>query len=170
LTAQLPQEGYVASLAHPQLLTIALGFSSSEIRAVKRELNGGSWRPRCYYWCGNLIDVIGEGFCVRRTDLSEYFGLTVHESRKVPKWMKHAVLKGFGNKCAACKKRLTPAIVTLDHIVPASRGGATDVTNLQVLCEPCNAAKADQKGESVEIILTFPLRPAPSDSFEGVIW
>ncbi len=147
-----------------------LGVSRSEIGAVKQALEDGSWRPRCYYWCGNLIDVIGEGFCVRRTDISEYFGLKAHESRKPPRWMKEAVLRGFGNKCAACKKRLAPDRVRFDHIVPASRGGTTAVTNLQVLCESCNAAKADQDVESVEVIFTFPLRPAPSDSFEDVVW
>ena len=29
-----------------------------------------------------------------------------------------------------------------DHIVPLARFGANDVTNLQLLCEPCNLAKS----------------------------
>ncbi|WP_083635845.1 HNH endonuclease signature motif containing protein [Rhizobium gallicum] len=29
-----------------------------------------------------------------------------------------------------------------DHLVPLARFGANDVTNLQLLCEPCNLKKA----------------------------
>lgn len=31
--------------------------------------------------------------------------------------------------------------LTIDHIVPLSRGGTTEEKNLQVLCRPCNSAK-----------------------------
>lgn len=147
----------------------ALGFSRREIRAVRQALEEGSWRP-CCYWCGGSVDVMGEGFCVRRIDISGYFGLKTHDGRKPPKWMKDAVLRGFGSRCASCKKRLSLDKATFDHIVAASKGGLTEVTNLQPLCQRCNVAKADQEVESVEVILTFPLRPPHSDGFEGVIW
>jgi len=147
----------------------ALGFPPREIRAVRQALEGGSWHPRCY-WCGSTIDVLGEGFCVKRTDISEYFGLKVHDGRTPPKWMKDAVLRGFGSRCASCKTRLTLDKARFDHIVPVSKDGATEMTNLQVLCEPCNTGKANQEVESVDVILMFPLCPPPSDAFEGVIW
>jgi hypothetical protein len=34
-------------------------------------------------------------------------------------------------------------LMTMDHIRPRSKGGAHNLTNLQPMCEPCNAAKAD---------------------------
>lgn len=58
----------------------------------------------------------------------------------------------------------------MDHIVAVSRGGVTEVANLQPLCEPCNQEKADRGVEVIEITLTFPLRPPPSDAFEGIFW
>lgn len=107
----------------------ALGFSRREIQAIKHALDDGSWTP-CCHWCGSRIDVMVEGFCVRRTDITEYFGLDVHDGRKPPKWMKDAILRGFGGRCAGCRKRLTVDNATLDHIVAKSKGGLTEMTNL----------------------------------------
>jgi len=44
------------------------------------------------------------------------------------------------NKCVRCGKegKLSP-----DHIIPASRGGSTFVTNLQPLCQGCNVRKSN---------------------------
>jgi 5-methylcytosine-specific restriction endonuclease McrA len=148
----------------------AIGLTRKQIKAVKKAIEEGSWSPRCYYWCGSRIDVIGEGFHVRRASLSAYFGLDAHEGRKPPEWMRDAVLRGFGGRCGGCRRRLTPTNTTLDHIVAKSKGGLTEMTNLQPLCERCNGKKGDSEVEVVDVVLTFPLRPAPSDGFEGVIW
>lgn len=44
----------------------------------------------------------------------------------------------FGNRCARCgiKRRMS-----LDHIVPLSKGGSHDWSNSQPLCVPCNSSK-----------------------------
>lgn len=54
----------------------------------------------------------------------------------------------FGGKCSACgKQHLTlftddvDQRAAIDHIIPLSRGGSNDESNLQLLCTPCNAAK-----------------------------
>ncbi len=31
-----------------------------------------------------------------------------------------------------------------DHMIPLAVGGLNDITNLQLLCRECNAAKSDQ--------------------------
>jgi len=45
-----------------------------------------------------------------------------------------------GNKCVRCSRegKLSP-----DHIRPASRGGATWITNIQPLCPGCNVRKSN---------------------------
>ena len=35
-------------------------------------------------------------------------------------------------------------LLTVDHIVPLSRGGKWELSNLITACEPCNKKKADQ--------------------------
>jgi 5-methylcytosine-specific restriction endonuclease McrA len=147
----------------------ALGLTAREVREVKNALREGTLRPRCYQ-CGSEIDVIGEGFVAQRTPVTEYFGIGEHDGRKPPDWMKAAILKGFGDRCAGCRKKLTLETTTFDHVVARSKGGLTELTNLQPLCRRCNGTKADQEVDVVEAILTFPLRPAPSDGYEGAIW
>ena len=49
--------------------------------------------------------------------------------------------KRYGNICLRCfaKTRLT-----VDHIVPVSQGGTSDIENLQPLCRYCNTVKGDK--------------------------
>lgn len=45
----------------------------------------------------------------------------------------------YGWHCLACGDR--PAKLTIDHVVPVSRGGSSLIDNLQPLCLSCNVAK-----------------------------
>ncbi len=42
-----------------------------------------------------------------------------------------------------CKKPITVAEATLDHLTPKDRGGSSEGSNLVVCCEPCNFEKGD---------------------------
>lgn len=44
-------------------------------------------------------------------------------------------------RCALTGRTLTPETASLDHIMPLSRGGAHDISNLQVLDHQANTAK-----------------------------
>jgi 5-methylcytosine-specific restriction endonuclease McrA len=52
-----------------------------------------------------------------------------------------AVLVRDGRTCAYCQKRKA---TTVDHIVPRSRGGRHEWSNVIAACRPCNARKADK--------------------------
>lgn len=52
-----------------------------------------------------------------------------------------ALCAKYGNICLACGQ-LRP--LTADHIVPRSKGGAFDISNIQPLCGPCNSSKGDR--------------------------
>ena len=43
--------------------------------------------------------------------------------------------------CACCGKPLTPKTMTIDHLVPLSRGGTNEMENLASLCYDCNQEK-----------------------------
>jgi 5-methylcytosine-specific restriction endonuclease McrA len=54
------------------------------------------------------------------------------------------VMRRDGFRCRQCGQSpaTTPGtILVLDHIQPWSRGGETELENLQTLCEQCNAGK-----------------------------
>jgi hypothetical protein len=45
-------------------------------------------------------------------------------------------------------------LMTVDHIIPKSRGGAYDISNLQPLCRDCNTLKADKMNGDIITIKT----------------
>ena len=46
-----------------------------------------------------------------------------------------------GFACALCGELITAEVAHVDHIVPVSRGGSSDKSNLQATCPPCNMRK-----------------------------
>lgn len=54
-----------------------------------------------------------------------------------------AALKRSGGVCACCGKKLTTKTMTMDHIIPLSRGGSNEPENLIALCPECNKQKGN---------------------------
>jgi len=59
-------------------------------------------------------------------------------NRRVPDSLRAAVLVRDGGRCRKCRR---PINLEMDHIVPLSKGGETEESNLQVLCRRCNRFK-----------------------------
>jgi 5-methylcytosine-specific restriction endonuclease McrA len=50
-------------------------------------------------------------------------------------------LKDLNNKCQKCG---TTENITIDHIIPLSKGGTNETNNLQPLCRSCNCRKSNK--------------------------
>ncbi len=61
-----------------------------------------------------------------------------------PRGLKQQLMRRQANTCVYCAYRRTAASLEIDHMVPVVRGGANDVSNLQVICRPCNQRKGLQ--------------------------
>lgn len=61
-------------------------------------------------------------------------------------------------RCQYCGVRGTQFDLTLDHIMPRSRGGRSDVENLCAACKPCNQHKGDRTPDEARM----PLLATPS--------
>lgn len=64
------------------------------------------------------------------------------------------------NICQYCAKHFSTAELTLDHIVPRSKGGKDSWSNLVACCSPCNKKKADKSLEESGMTLLHRPRPA----------
>ncbi|KAA8888454.1 DUF2510 domain-containing protein [Nocardia colli] len=60
------------------------------------------------------------------------------DSRSIPPDVKSEVWQRDGGRCQQCGDT---HYLEFDHVIPLSRGGATSVGNLQILCRRCNLAK-----------------------------
>jgi hypothetical protein len=56
----------------------------------------------------------------------------------IPEAIRREVWRRDGGQCVQCASKQN---WQFDHIIPVIQGGATSVANLQLLCQPCNAAK-----------------------------
>lgn len=57
---------------------------------------------------------------------------------RASQWWKRKISKGI---CFYCKKPVKPGELTMDHIVPVSRGGMSTKGNVVPSCKPCNTKK-----------------------------
>jgi 5-methylcytosine-specific restriction protein A len=82
--------------------------------------------------------------------LDPYFSLEDHtkaEKRKArelrhSRWWKNKIHSSA--LCHYCQKVMEPQEVTMDHLLPISRGGKSTKNNVVPCCKPCNTAKRDQ--------------------------
>jgi hypothetical protein len=91
-----------------------------------------------------------------RTHLKEV--LALEGNQDVPNKRKKSNRVGIGPKlrheiflrdnftcqhCGASPRKDQSVIIEVDHIVPVSKGGANDKSNLQTLCDVCNSGKSN---------------------------
>ncbi|WP_224087292.1 HNH endonuclease [Nostoc sp. MS1] len=51
---------------------------------------------------------------------------------------KQRLIDLFGSQCWWCSKSLPQKDLTIDHLLPKSRGGTNSCENLRLSCFPCN--------------------------------
>ena len=59
-----------------------------------------------------------------------------------------------GGFCYGCEEHFLPRNLTVDHIIPRTKGGTDHVSNLQLLCGACNSLKGDRPQEYLLACLT----------------
>ncbi len=94
--------------------------------------------------CGEP-DGLGLGYLHLDCQAKKHPPLTAQEKRRNQYEYKHKALASSiferdGHRCVACGSLDN---LTLDHIVPISKGGSDTEDNLQTLCKSCNSRKKD---------------------------
>lgn len=75
---------------------------------------------------------------IRRTHKTKAGGLYTQSQ-----WYK--LCKFYDFHCLRCDKQFFFEELTLDHIRPVSKGGSSNIFNIQPLCKPCNSKKGNKE-------------------------
>ena len=89
-------------------------------------------------------DVIHRQDIPRRTDLGELPNYRTH---------KHMLYGRQEGVCSGCRMLFPFRNLTVDHVVPQSRGGSDHLDNLQLLCGACNSTKGTDSQEQLIVRL-----------------
>ncbi len=107
--------------------------------SVARGVGNGAYRMRNVRDIGEVVELHEAiRFLIRKAK-----GLEVQRgvgSRYIPADVRSEVWYRDGGKCVICG---ATEYLEFDHNIPLSKGGATSVENLQILCRKCNSEKSD---------------------------
>lgn len=78
----------------------------------------------------------------------------------VPPLCRRSLYRRDGGICMYCGERVAMHQMTMDHIVPESRGGRATWTNMVLSCKPCNNRKDNRTPEEANMrLLALPYEP-----------
>lgn len=76
------------------------------------------------------------------------------------KFSRDNVYQHYKRKCSYCACQVSREMATWDHVIPRTKGGATNWTNIVLACKPCNNKKSDKTPEEAGMtLLVQPSRP-----------
>ena len=77
-----------------------------------------------------------------------------------PPLTNRALFARHGHLCLYCGEAFAPRLLTRDHVLPLSRGGANDWRNVVTACRHCNQRKNDRRPEEWGVeLLALPYAP-----------
>jgi 5-methylcytosine-specific restriction endonuclease McrA len=76
------------------------------------------------------------------------------------KFTRRNIYEHYEYKCAYCGIKFNTSDLNLEHVIPRSRGGKTDWTNIVTSCIPCNLKKGNRLPEEAHMkLLVQPTKP-----------
>lgn len=66
-----------------------------------------------------------------------------YKRSQIPKKVRQEIFKTFKTECPICAEKDSKKL-SIDHILPVSRGGSHDISNLRILCKSCNSRKGNR--------------------------
>lgn len=88
----------------------------------------------------DLIEKVNDKTNGRFSDEKIWKSISAVERAKVSNKLRFAVYDRDKNRCVKCGSRSN---LEIDHIIPISKGGKTEFSNLQTLCKNCNQKKSN---------------------------
>jgi 5-methylcytosine-specific restriction endonuclease McrA len=95
-------------------------------------------------------EIKGVSVAIRQPAVIRLLRLVRNNHRNV-KFSRRNIFLRDDYTCQYCGVRFDPKGLTCDHIIPKSRGGVTEWTNIVTSCIRCNLKKGDKLLEEVEM-------------------
>jgi endogenous inhibitor of DNA gyrase (YacG/DUF329 family) len=104
------------------------------------------WRKFCSKNCHNLSMDKGEEHRRIKSQIDTQKRITLKfkngGSFTVGEW--ETLKAQYDWTCLFCKRKEPEILLTVDHIIPLSRGGSSNIENIQPLCRSCNCRKGNK--------------------------
>ncbi len=94
------------------------------------------------------IDSVSQGIRSRSKGLGIECNVTLEDLRLL-------ILDAYGKKCKFCDTIITRQVLVVDHQRPVSKGGTSNLDNLQVICKTCNGMKGSLDEANFELLLEW---------------
>ena len=153
ITPELTQDPRVAALPDRawRALILALGLAATDEQAAANVAQIAATDRESY------DSITGGEFPIwpssRWRDLA-HFKRHVWSKRNVD-----AAYERDGKACRYCGR--TDARLSIDHVVPRSKGGSDELENLVVACTPCNSRKSCRTPDEAGMVLLDPPAVTP---------
>lgn len=102
---------------------------------------------KCDSWKNSLVS--------RSKKMNVECNVTIEELR-------HLLYENYGKRCKYCHKKLDINNLVIDHIIPVAKGGASNLDNLQIICNTSNSMKGSLDEKNFQMLLDW-LDVAPEE-------
>ena len=121
--------------------------SSGAVEMIKKYLEIGAQYSVCSGCISNLI----ESYSLAHSGVSFFnpadsYQTDRYRKKKISHQKRKQVFERDAYRCKHCETHFD---LTVDHIIPESKGGTLSLSNLQTLCRSCNSSKGVKVGEEI---------------------
>ena len=138
-------------------------FYKGNVRAVLPDYSTYAWEEWCDVPPQPGDEVITTPSMVLRVPRVLQILSCERPPRTDVKFSRHNIYVRDSSRCQYCGRRFSTSELSLDHVVPLSKGGATSWENVVCACLPCNVRKGNRVPEEAGMRLRrLPVKPKPS--------
>ncbi len=102
------------------------------------------YEKQCVYGRNQILDMVERSYEIGEQRQSREYQIKRERALMTPK-LRYEILRRDGFRCQICGSEQSDGVkLQVDHIVPVSRGGRTEPSNLRTLCDRCNLGKSDR--------------------------
>lgn len=138
-------------------------FYKGHVRAVLPDYSTYGWEAWCDVPPQPGDEVITTPSMVLRVPRVLQLPSCERPPRADVKFSRHNIYVRDANRCQYCGRRFATSELSLDHVMPLSRGGQSSWENVVCACLPCNVRKGNRLPDEAGMSLRRPpARPKPS--------